>query len=437
VDDLGTTLLCRGKGDELSKQWRLTNIEGGIQLTNVGRSEFSLALKTWGGVSGTKKDGSQPAGCCRLGLVPLHHKAGGVGVFAGGVFHLTISQEGEDATLQLIPRPSTPWTLLTPAPLGEHVLVFQAPWTFESSAYKQLLVEQRVTEPITPGGLRESAQNTCRVLAALSEKVMDVEAEVSELLKEIEKTKERLKKNKRSPLLEDPTPLADAPAGSAESSPLSPIEHAKFMVKLMWTSHIGHNFDGRPREFCWLLNRLIRENDVDKLRAAEPIIRALNLHCVGEQGVRHVTKKTSVAWPKDFKLYRGGGFNMAYKFFFEEGVSFRTPGFLATSPNEGTVLEFMSRPEHLPLEPIKWTFHIDPNELCWHVNFMDFSMVCDENGEQVENEFLFSPFSAFTVLKAKWQPEGQATLKDPHEVELYVFHCNKTAPETLPLSPWS
>ena len=51
-----------------------------------------------------------------------------------------------------------------------------------------------------------------------------------------------------------------------------------------------------------------------------------------------------------------------------------------------------------------------------------------------EEEYLFTPYSAFTVVKAHWH---RGTDTDPHIVELLAAVDNKEAREDLPLAPWS
>ena len=78
-----------------------------------------------------------------------------------------------------------------------------------------------------------------------------------------------------------------------------------------------------------------------------------------------------------------------------------------------------------------WTFRFDPTLRCNHVNFID------RNDGTVRNEaeFLFAPYSAFTVVSATWS--GSPHWTRPHEVVLAVAPDNKDAPEDLPLAPWS
>ena len=51
-----------------------------------------------------------------------------------------------------------------------------------------------------------------------------------------------------------------------------------------------------------------------------------------------------------------------------------------------------------------------------------------------EEEYLFEPYSAFTVLNAQWKA---GTVAEPHEIELLAAADNKEAPEDLPLAPSS
>ena len=79
---------------------------------------------------------------------------------------------------------------------------------------------------------------------------------------------------------------------------------------------------------------------------------------------------------------------------------------------------------------IRWLIRIDPERKCVHVNLVKRTNV---EGEQ---EYLFAPYSAFTVLSSTW---SAGTTADPHVVELLAAVDNKdpTYPEDLPLAPWS
>eukprot|EP01046_Picozoa_sp_COSAG06_P035772 COSAG06_NODE_3879_length_4809_cov_2.508705_3_plen_82_part_00 len=77
---------------------------------------------------------------------------------------------------------------------------------------------------------------------------------------------------------------------------------------------------------------------------------------------------------------------------------------------------------------VLWKVRIDREKKCLHVNLVQKSNV--EN----EQEYLFAPYSAFTVEKAT---KRAGTANDPHVIELLAVHDNKAAPVNLRLAPWS
>ena len=106
---------------------------------------------------------------------------------------------------------------------------------------------------------------------------------------------------------------------------------------------------------------------------------------------------------------------------------FRQPAFLATSFSEDVARGFIADvPAEYP--KVLWLVRIDPERKCLHVNFVKTSNVAGEE------EYLFAPYSAFTVLGATW---NAGTVAEPHEIELLAAVDNKEEPEDLPLAPWS
>ena len=79
---------------------------------------------------------------------------------------------------------------------------------------------------------------------------------------------------------------------------------------------------------------------------------------------------------------------------------------------------------------VRWTIRIDPDRKCLHVNLITKTVP----GLPDEKEYLFAPYSAFTVLSARWRA---GTTAEPHEIELLAAVDNKAEPEDLPLAPWS
>ena len=77
---------------------------------------------------------------------------------------------------------------------------------------------------------------------------------------------------------------------------------------------------------------------------------------------------------------------------------------------------------------VLWTIRIDSAQKCKHVNLVTTTNV---EGEQ---EYLFAPYSAFTVLSVSW---NAGTVAEPHQIDLLAAVDNKDEPEDLPLAPWS
>ena len=77
---------------------------------------------------------------------------------------------------------------------------------------------------------------------------------------------------------------------------------------------------------------------------------------------------------------------------------------------------------------VLWLVRIHPELKCAHVNLVKRTNVPGEE------EYLFAPYSAFTVISATW---NAGTSADPHVIELQAAADNKLEPEDLPLAPWS
>lgn len=188
----------------------------------------------------------------------------------------------------------------------------------------------------------------------------------------------------------------------------------------LWTSPLTL----QKREFCSILNEAIRLDDP----AASPTVGSLS------RGINSLSitrgNQSEVEWPKDFKLYRGGGLPVEHQSFFSIGKEYRVPMYLATSTNKGICLRiFCQRAAKAScLPPVLYTVLIDPEAHCAHVNYVKKTNCPDER------EFLFVPYSVFTVVDAKWK--DHPTWLDPHEVILQAAPDNHLCPEELPLARW-
>ena len=79
---------------------------------------------------------------------------------------------------------------------------------------------------------------------------------------------------------------------------------------------------------------------------------------------------------------------------------------------------------------VLWRVRIHPERKCKHVNLVTKRVP----GLPDEQEYLFAPYSVFTVLSATWKVGTKA---EPHEIELMAAVDNRGPSEELPLAPWS
>ena len=79
---------------------------------------------------------------------------------------------------------------------------------------------------------------------------------------------------------------------------------------------------------------------------------------------------------------------------------------------------------------VLWVVRIDPVHKCRHVNLVTKRVL----GLPDEQEYLFAPYSVFTVGSADWRA---GTDDEPHVVELHAAVDNQEEPEDLPLAQWS
>ena len=114
--------------------------------------------------------------------------------------------------------------------------------------------------------------------------------------------------------------------------------------------------------------------------------------------------------------------------------NFRVPGFLASSFNEEVAYRFLYMKFAEGKTPVKWIIELDLRGRaslqfrCKHVNF------CENSDVPGEEEFLFAPYSVFTVLSIT-VPSSPSD-DDPIIVKLLAAVDNIKEAEDLPLAPW-
>jgi hypothetical protein len=195
----------------------------------------------------------------------------------------------------------------------------------------------------------------------------------------------------------------------------------------VWTS--AHTIRDTKIEFCSIINEIIRDDDKEKMKQTVKFCRVVNTLLVNRQKDK---VWSNAKWPKDNVLYRGGGLPDDKRGFFSAGKIYRVPMFLATSKNKVVSKNtFCKRAFDRDEPPVLWKFHLNEESKCVHVNYIDKTNVPGED------EFLFVPYSVFTVRSPPIWKENP-TWVDPHVVEVDVaidntFH-NK---DVLPLAPWA
>ena len=127
----------------------------------------------------------------------------------------------------------------------------------------------------------------------------------------------------------------------------------------------------------------------------------LNFFCVTHRS----EDATSVRWPTEHVTFRGTAMPRIHRTFFQAGKKYRAPMFVATSFDKDTAVRtFLMRldpptAEQSPpfQEATLWRFHLDgattESQRCKHVNYIDRT----DGTVHGEDEFLFSPYSVFTV----------------------------------------
>ena len=95
--------------------------------------------------------------------------------------------------------------------------------------------------------------------------------------------------------------------------------------------------------------------------------------------------------------FRGGGLPDEHRSFFTVGKKYRTTRFVATSFRRSVAERFVSRrPDPAVNKAILWTVRFHRTDRCMHVNYLQDLSALDES------EFLFPPYSVFTVREVDW-----------------------------------
>ena len=201
-------------------------------------------------------------------------------------------------------------------------------------------------------------------------------------------------------------------------------------AEYLWTSTQKHRIVNRM-ELCSVINAVIRDDFADEIAASIMIFRSIN-----SRRVRRISDGPSLdeqSYPPKGETWRGGGFRDEFKPFFEriEGEKYRVPGFLATSHDKKIAAGFAYKVNHdHPRAMWRVAFDKrgkdDPEYRVQHMSFVTKSLI------GAECEYLFAPYSVFTLVSVKWSTR----LNEPHHFTIEAALDNQEEDEELPLAPW-
>ena len=187
----------------------------------------------------------------------------------------------------------------------------------------------------------------------------------------------------------------------------------------MWTSALKFCLVHEV-ELCSIINAILRLDYDVMVAPTAVLVRSLNRLCV----TRTRVDGTPPRFPPGGHCWRGGGFDDSLKDFFCVGRQYRVPGFLATSFSTVKTDEFVYRAvQDGGRSGILWHVLVDPrgeNEfrhLCKHANYVSHTHVAGEA------EYLFAPYSVFTVVDVTWSPTPDD--RTPHRVTLQALTDNR------------
>ena len=202
------------------------------------------------------------------------------------------------------------------------------------------------------------------------------------------------------------------------------------VAEYLWTSDQKHLVVNNM-ELCTVLNAVIRDDIAEEVQAAAPIFRSINIR--RDARSRGGCSFNCNAYPAHGCTWRGGSFRDRFRDFFNglKGKKYRVPGFLATSVKKAVAMGFASvADKNFPRA--RWRIRFDPrgdfnpNHRVKHMTFVKKTLIPGEG------EYLFAPYSVFTLLSVKWSNK----LDQPHKFTILAANDNKKESEELPLALW-
>eukprot|EP00940_MAST-03C_sp_MAST-3C-sp2_P000913 g913.t1 len=222
---------------------------------------------------------------------------------------------------------------------------------------------------------------------------------------------------------------------------------AEVVALILWTSTIKLDVRGKKMELCSILNELIRGDGGNA--AFEPTVHLVCMiqHFLNatRRDAKYQIKPLGPSAPigkgrsttKD-TVYRGSTLPAKHLGFFEalagKNRYYRAAHLVATSFDMAVAYKFLDPAfDRIPaaVPKVLWEVKIHPIFGCNNVSFIDDSLT-DAKGEQ---EYLFSAYSAFKVLKVE-RSADPTDYTTPHKITIEAAFDNSRIPESVPTSPW-
>lgn len=207
-----------------------------------------------------------------------------------------------------------------------------------------------------------------------------------------------------------------------------------------WTSPVQKC--GR-RELCSFINQATRTADPVCAGPVAIMVRAINgpLINVSYEGLVRRARPKPLEVKDGFlgTCFRGGGLPDLHKTFFQlhVGKPIRIPNYLATAFKNGDVVnKFLGFAKDDGFPCVRWEIKITTRDgkcYCTHVHFIE-SVHSKLKGED-EHEFLFVPYSVFTIENVQWSSDPSP--ENPHVITMLAAEDNSKEELDLPLAPWS
>ncbi len=197
------------------------------------------------------------------------------------------------------------------------------------------------------------------------------------------------------------------------------------LAMYVWTSH-SQLRGPSPMEpvplFSIIQNTIRQDGPIEAMKYAVQLARWVNELCIEPEFPPGDPVPDGSARKQ---VYRGTGFDNGCREFFTKDRKYRVPAYLATSTSKDVAMNFMRNAK----EPQRcmWYIQMSADRVMYNAALVRKSEFAHEN------EYLFTPYSVFTVEKVRWDA---GTKERPHEIWVVAASDNRSESGDLGLARW-